>query len=344
MPGTHRMNPLRSLKRLGFDSFVISLIVVVFLAYMVPQGGSGTGPFSLSQLGNYGVSVIFFFYGMKLSIQKLRLGLNNWKLHILIQCSTFILFPLVMFRLGVVVISGELERLWLGSFFLASLPSTVSSSVVMVSIAEGNIPAAIFNASLSSVLGVFITPLWMGLASIQGAGSLELENVFMKLIIQVLLPLILGMLLNKPLGYWAEAKKQQLKYFDQSIILIIVYTSFSASFENKMFATISIAEIILFMFMMMALFFLVFFIIRWICQRMHFTNEDTITAVFCGSKKSLVHGTVMARVLFANSTITGVLLLPLMVYHALQLIAASILANGMIKRGDKSVNGNRWRR
>lgn len=50
-----------------------------------------------------------------------------------------------------------------GRLFLATLPSTVSSSVVMVSIAGGNMAAAIFNASVSSLIGVFVTPLWMGI-------------------------------------------------------------------------------------------------------------------------------------------------------------------------------------
>ena len=49
-------------------------------------------------------------------------------------------------------------------------------------------------------------------------------------------------------------------------------------------------------------------------------------AVFCGSKKSLVHGSVMAGLLFPATAATGLLLLPLLLYHALQIVLASSMA------------------
>jgi solute carrier family 10 (sodium/bile acid cotransporter), member 7 len=136
-----------------------------------------------------GISFIFFFYGVKLSPQKLKEGLSNWKLHLVVQSTTFLVFPLVVL-LFYALFGDEANYLWLGTFYLAALPSTVSSSVVMVSIAGGNLPAAIFNASISSMVGIFITPLWMDLMLPETSVSFDLTDTFIKLSLQVLLPVI----------------------------------------------------------------------------------------------------------------------------------------------------------
>ena len=64
---------------------------------------------------------------------------------------------------------------------------------------------------------------------------------------------------------------------------------------------------------MAALFFLVFGIVWWISHRMHFNREDRIVALFCGSKNSLVHRTVLSKVLGSDQTRTGILLLPIVI-------------------------------
>lgn len=321
----------RLLNKAGLDGFILALISMIVLARLWPQGGIGKGTFSLSGLANYGVSMVFFFYGLKLSKEKLKAGLGNWRLHLVIQASTFILFPLMALVVKPLFANTSAEILWLGTFFLASLPSTVSSSVVMVSIAEGNIPAAIFNASISSIIGVFITPLWIRLVMPPSEGGVELGHIIGKLILQVLIPVIAGIVLHRFWGKWAEKNKKQLKYFDQTIILIIVYTAFCESFEQHMFDSLGIVQLLLLSVAMLVLFFMAYFLITLISKGLSFNRADRITGVFCGSKKSLVHGTVMSKVLFSAATPTGILLLPLMLYHALQLIIASIIAKRMAR-------------
>lgn len=323
------------LSNIGFDGFILALLAMIVLASIYPQGGIGEGPYSLSSLASYGVSAVFFFYGLRLSGKKLKAGLSNWKLHLLVQSSTFVLFPLLLLLFKPLFINSSAHVLWLGAFFLASLPSTVSSSVVMVSIAEGNIPAAIFNASISSIIGVFITPLWMQLAITTSGESTDLKSIFVKLILQVLLPVIIGLALHVKWGTFAEKYKKQLKYFDQLIILIIVYTAFCDSFARHMFSNVGMVEIGLLALCMLALFFFMYWLLTALCNLLGFNREDRITTVFCGSKKSLVHGTVMSKVLFANSTIAGILLLPLMLYHALQLIMASMLAQRLARHKNR---------
>jgi solute carrier family 10 (sodium/bile acid cotransporter), member 7 len=218
------------------------------------------------------------------------------------------------------------EILWLGMFYLAALPSTVSSSVVMVSIAGGNIPAAIFNASISSLMGVFITPLWMGIFLTAQSGDFDMGSVMANLVLQVLAPVLLGILLHKRWGAFAERNRQRLRIFDQVIILLIVYTSFSDSFARNMFSGLGLQDLLLLGIAVIALFFVAYSLIGFVCKAMGFGPDNRITALFCGSKKSLVHGTVMSKILFPDATIVGLILLPIMIYHAFQLLAASVIA------------------
>lgn len=312
------------LSRFGIDGFLLGIILVILLAYFFPQPGIITEPVSLEQVSGYGVSVIFFFYGLRLNINKLAIELKNWRMHITIQVITFLVFPLIALLIKPLFNTDSIT--WLGIFYLCTLPSTVSSSVVMVSIAEGNVPAAIFNASVSTLLGVFITPLWMipfieSNAVYAGTGA-----IIMKLIVQVMLPVAAGLLLHKYGGSFAEKNKKRLKLFDQSVILLIIYTSFCHSFYNHTFEVLSLSSLLFVCVGMAALFFIVYFFTKYVCRIFKFKQKDTITVLFCGSKKSLVHGTVMSKVLFASTMPVSLILLPIMLYHSLQLIFAGIIA------------------
>lgn len=323
---------LEVLGKVGLDGFVLMIGTMILLAYFMPMPGLIKEPFSLGDIANVGVSFIFLFYGLRLSVEKLKAGLANWKMHIVVQLTTFLFFPLLVLAFRPLFIDTDFELLWLGVFFLAALPSTVSSSVVMVSIAKGNIPAAIFNASISSLIGVVVTPLWVGLFIASATGNFDITDIVIKLILQVLLPVIIGISLNSRFGTIAEKHKKQLKYFDQAIILTIIYTSFCKSFSEHLFEGFTALELVGLATGMMVLFFAVFLCVGLLSRLLGFSDEDHITVLFCGSKKSLVHGTVMSKVLFQQSTITGIILLPLMLYHSLQLIAASIIAQRMARR------------
>lgn len=331
------MNPiprfLSLLHKIGIDGFMFGIISMIFLAYLAPSIGSAKKPVSLEQIANAGVSLIFFFYGLRLSAAKLAAGLANWKMHFVIQLSTFVFFPVILLLFKPLFAGTSAEMFWMGGFFLAALPSTVSSSVVMVSIAGGNIPAAIFNASISSLIGVFMTPLWTGLfiAGSQGSGSFNAGDIALKLTLQVIVPVTAGIILNGKFGAFAEKHKKALKISDQTVILLIIYTSFCKSFAGHIFDEFSFLQIVLLGASMVALFFFVMGCMTLTGKLLKFNHTDRITVLFCGSKKSLVHGSVMVKVLFPGSPATGILLLPLMMYHALQIIIASVLARKIAK-------------
>jgi len=320
------MSKLRdTLKKVGLNNFFFLLVGMIFLAKFFPEWGTAEGPLPLKNITGIGISFIFFFYGVKLSPQKLKEGLSNWKLHLLVQSTTFLIFPLVVLVLYAIWGNPE-SYLWLGTFYLAALPSTVSSSVVMVSIAGGNLPAAIFNASISSIVGIFITPLWMDLMLPEAAMNFDLTDTFVKLCLQVLFPVIFGLFLHRYLIGFVNRNQTALKNFDQGIILLIVFTAFAESFAENMFAGQTTAELILLGVLMLSFFGLMMALMFALSSLMKFSLADTITVVFCGSKKSLVQGAVMGRVMFPDPSVFGIILLPLMVYHALQLMAGSAIA------------------
>jgi sodium/bile acid cotransporter 7 len=226
----------------------------------------------------------------------------------------------------------ESDLLWVGAFYLAAVPSTVSSSVVMVSIAGGNISAAIFNASVSSLIGIFLTPVWMNLfVTSHSLSASDLTDVILHLCLQVLLPVAAGIALHGKLGFLTVRFKNQLRHVDQAIILLIVFRAFCDSFLNNMFEGYTIIELLILGGLMLMLFLVMLGIMQVLALRMGFSREDRITVIFCGSKKSLIQGVVMGQILFPDAAAFAIVLLPLMLYHALQLFAGSILAQQMAR-------------
>ncbi|WP_324677933.1 bile acid:sodium symporter family protein [Hymenobacter sp. GOD-10R] len=324
------------LARIGLDPFLLALAGVVGLAYLAPSIGSDESPIPWHQITTIGVGLIFFFYGLRLSMEKLRVGMRNWRLHVLVQLTTFVLFPLLALAARPLFAHEENATLWSSIFFLTTLPSTVSTSVVMVSIAGGNIPAAIFNASISSLIGIVATPLLTSLVLNTNTEGANLGGLVTDLLLQVVLPVVAGVLLNARLGAFAAKHSNALRLSDQFVILLIVYTAFCESFARHVFQGYSALGIVALSAGMAGLFFLVYGIVTLISRLLGFSEEDRITAVFCGSKKSLVHGTVMANLLFPGTAATGALLLPLMLYHAIQILIASIIARAQGRQNEQA--------
>jgi sodium/bile acid cotransporter 7 len=325
------MISFQKIKRFMPDGFIMAIIAMIMLAYLVPGIGAKGSVVELKTVSRYAIMLLFFFYGLRLSPEKLINDLKNWKLHLTIQLLTFVFIPLVVLLFYPIFKNGEYYLLWLAVFFLAALPSTVSSSVVMVSIARGNIPGAIFNASISGVIGIVITPLWMSFFLKASSADFDFAKTLTDLVIQILIPVIAGLLLHRFWGKWALKNKGYLSLFDKCVILTIVYNSFSESFSNGIFSSIPNWTLFALTGAVIALFFIVYGFSNRISRLIGFTREEQITVVFCGSKKSLVHGSVMASVLFAGSAAASLFLVPIMIYHAFQLFYISIVARKMGK-------------
>lgn len=310
----------------GLDGFLLSLLAAVALAWIAPDPGRTGGPLHAEYAAGYGISLIFFLYGLRLSPEKMRAGVTQWRLHLAVQVATYLLFPALV--LTALLLAGDAvpPDLRLGFFYLAALPSTVTSSVVMTSIAEGNVPGAIFNASLSSLIGVFATPLWMAWFMSTHGQPMPLGAVILKIVLLLLVPVVLGQLARPKLTGWLNRHGWLPKLFDRAVIVIIVYNAFCDSVRAgvwvhnglAMVATVLAADFCL---------FAVMFAVTWSASRAGgFDRGDTIACVFCGSKKSLATGVPLARVIFGAGTPLGLILAPIMIYHLMQLIIISIIA------------------
>ncbi len=305
-----------------FNGFIAALFGAILLAYLLP---SIPGYFKLGIIIDIGIGLIFFFYGLKLSPADLKRGFLNYRAHILIQLTTFVIFPLLTFLFLPVFEGGTGSEIWLAIFFLGVLPSTVSSSVVMVAIAKGNLPTAIFNASISGLIGIIATPLWLSLFMLK-TGEFEISDIILKLFFQIVLPLFLGLWLQRFFVNLVKTYNRQLGLFDKFVIFLIVYSSFSNSFSSGLFDTITGFDLLKLSVIVVLLFFVIYSLTGLISRWWNFSREDTITVKFAGTKKSLVHGSVMAKIIFGSSASMGLFLLPIMLYHILQLVIIAIFA------------------
>ncbi|MCH4822899.1 bile acid:sodium symporter [Gramella lutea] len=308
--------------------FIAAIFLAIAIAWFLPQG---IDILPLKTITDIGVGLIFFFYGLKLSPAEFKAGVINYRVHIIIQVTTFIIFPLLCLLCLPFFEDGLTSDLWIALFFLGTLPSTVSSSVVMVALAKGNLPTAIFNASLSGLLGIVATPLWIGFV-LEKTADFDFLIVLQKLFLQIILPLLIGLFFQRYFGDLARKYGRQLGLLDKTTIILIIYSSFSKSFTSDLIESIELGDLLKMSLIVVVLFFLVFFGLAYFSKIAGLNTEDKIAAQFCGTKKSLVHGSVMVRVLFGNAANSGLLLLPIMLYHSTQLILVAWFAEKYKKR------------
>lgn len=320
--------------RRKFDWFLAGMVAAVGLAWLVPDPGARGGILHPELLTKIGVALIFFLHGVALSSSALRAGTLRWRLHLVVQASTFLLFPIL--GLALLRLAGRWMEpdLRLGFFYLCALPSTVSSSVAMTAAARGNVAAAVFNATLSSLLGVFLTPLWIGWMIGGGGQAVPLGRVMLDLIVWLVLPLAVGQLSRPWLGAWASRHKKGINAVDRATILLLVYTSFCDSMKSGVWTGHGAGAVGLALAGATALFFLVLALVGGACDALRFPPEDRIAAVFCGSKKTLASGVPMAQLIFGANPGLSLILLPIMVYHPLQLLVCGALAGRWARRLD----------
>ena len=313
------------------DNFTLAMIATVIAASFFPCHGQGEIIFN--NITHVAVSLLFFLHGAKLSREAVIAGITHWRLHLLVMLCTFALFPLLGLVLKPLLTPLVTPDLYLGILFLCMLPSTVQSSIAFTAAARGNVPAAICSASASNLFGIFLTPVLVGLlTSAQMAGGSPLESA-LQIALQLLLPFIAGQIARRWIGGWVERNKALTRLVDQGSILLVVYTAFSEAVGQGLWHEVSWATLAGLMVINVLLLGLVMFISAQAARRLGFNREDRIAIVFCGSKKSLASGVPMAKVLFAGGAL-GAVVLPLMLFHQLQLMVCAVLAQRYAKEVD----------
>jgi sodium/bile acid cotransporter 7 len=316
------------------------MLAAVVLAWLLPGPGARGGILHPELLTKGGVALIFFLHGVAISFDALKAGTLRWPLHLVVQSCTFLLFPLLGIAMLWLVGDRVQPDLRLGFFFLCALPSTVSSSVAMTAAARGNVPAAVFNATLSSLLGVFLTPLWIGWMLKSSGVAMPMGGVIRDLVIWLVLPLLAGQLSRPWLKGWAVRHKAFIHVVDRLTILLLVYTSFCDSIRLGVLSAHGLTPVVMTLVGSLILFIMVMSICAFVCDRLHFTPPDRIAAIFCGSKKTLASGVPMAQLIFVGRPGLGLILLPIMIYHPMQLLICGALATRWAREG-QPVAGSR---
>ena len=311
---------LQSLKKP--DPLIVLIILAVILAVIAPARGDFAETFG--QLTNVAIAFLFFLYGARLSTQEALNGLKHWRLHLTILAFTFVVYPLIGIALRPLTafISHDM---YLGILFLTLVPSTVQSSVAFTSIAKGNVAGAIVSASTSNLVGVFITPALIMLLMGTGGGVHIDTSVFGEIALLLLAPFLLGQLTRRWVGKFAQSKAT--KVVDRGSIAMVVYSAFSKGVVDGIWSSISIWELVFLVVFAAVLVAFMLWLTKKVSEKLRFSRSDTVAIEFCGSKKSLATGLPMASVIFASGgTSLGLLILPLMIYHQVQLMMCSWLA------------------
>ena len=331
------MHAFKHLKRVVTDWFLCGMLLATILAYFFPHFGARGGAMHAEVVINVGVFLVFFLHGVNLSSEQIRHGLKNWRLHMMVQGFTFVVFPLIWLVCDRLLASHVPALLMLGFFYLCALPSTISSSVALTGSANGNVPAAILNASLSSVLGIFITPWLVSLVVGSGAGGIDLGSTLVDLCAMLLLPLILGQLVRPLLGRFFARYKRYTNIVDKLVILLLVYSAFCGSMVSGLWQQQG-QVVIVTAFVGVALLLAVILTLTTRTARgLGFNHADEVAAVFCATKKSLAAGAPMAALIFGNNPGLGLILLPIMIYHPLQLVVCSVMAESYAQRNRDQV-------
>lgn len=311
------------------DNFTLALVAVVALASVLPCSGTAAVVFDI--VTNIAIGLLFFMHGAKLPREAIVAGFTHWRLHLLIFACTFVMFPLLGLGLRPLLEPIVGATLYPGMLFLCALPATVQSAIAFTSIARGNVPAAVCSASGSSLIGVFLTPALVGLMLAQGGNATVSLDAMRSIVVLLLLPFIAGQVARRWIGAWVERHRTVLGSVDRTSILLVVYTAFSAAMIEGLWQQIEPTALLGLLAGCALLLALALAATTFAARRLGFDKEDEITIVFCGSKKSLASGIPMARVLFAAPAV-GAMVLPLMVFHQLQLMVCAVLAQRYARR------------
>ncbi|MCU5771355.1 bile acid:sodium symporter [Erwiniaceae bacterium BAC15a-03b] len=314
------------------DPLMVKLIITVLLASFLPARGDFVVFFHW--LTTAAIALLFFMHGAKLSREKIIAGSSHWRLHLWVMFSTFVLFPIVglLFAWWHPVDIGE--DIYTGFMYLCILPATVQSAIALTSLAGGNVAAAICSASASSLLGVFISPLLVGLVMNVHSDSATngLEQIG-SIMLQLLLPFVVGHLSRRWIAGWVERHRGLIGKTDQTSILLVVYSAFSEAVVNGIWNRVGVTTLLFILAVSLGLLFVILAINLLAARLFGFNRADEITILFCGSKKSLANGVPMANILFPASAV-GIIVLPLMIFHQVQLMVCSMIAQRYKKKGE----------
>ncbi len=318
------------LARLRPDGYILLILGMVVLASVLPARGE-VRP-ALEAAVSIGIGLVFFLHGARLSREAVIAGATQWRLHALILAATFVLFPLL--TLGATALPGWVlpASLAPGLVFLGCLPSTIQSSIGFTAIARGNVAATVAAATASNLIGIVLTPVLAGLLLHRTGGGVSLEGL-QAIVLQLLAPFLAGHLLRPWIGGFVGRHSRALSRLDRGSILLVVYAAFSDAVTGGLWSRLGALDLVRLTLVCGVLLALVLSLTLAAARAMKLSTPDEITLVFCGSKKSLASGVPMAGVLFPGDAL-GLVLLPVMIFHQIQLMVVAVIAQRYSERPD----------
>jgi len=318
--------------RLKIDTYLLLIVAMVVAASFLPARGAAATDFGWAT--KIAIGLVFFLHGARLSREAVIGGLTHWRLHLIVLAATFGLFPLLC--LGVAALPAWITPPALagGIVFLGCLPSTIQSSIGFTVIARGNVAAAVAAASASNLLGIVLTPILVGLL-LHAKGAVSAGSAW-AIVLQLLAPFLAGQLLRRWIGGWVARHARLVQLVDRGSILLVVYTAFSSAVVGGVWSQIGALDLARLLVLCAALLGIVLAATFFAARALRFATPDEIAIVFCGSKKSLASGVPMAGVLFPAAA-AGLALLPLMLFHQIQLMACAVIAQQYARRADAAL-------
>jgi solute carrier family 10 (sodium/bile acid cotransporter), member 7 len=306
----------------------------VALATLLPCRGPWATAFGY--ITNAAIVLLFFLHGSKLSREAIVAGLSHWRLHLLVLVSTYVLFPVLGLAAQAAGKGWVEPSLLSGLLFLTLLPSTVQSSIAFTSVAGGNVAAAVCSASASNLIGIFLTPILVGslMGAHGGGGSLEAVRT---VVLQLLLPFAVGHFSRPITARWLDKRKKLVGIADRTSIILVVYTAFSAAVVEGLWGKLSVADLAAVLVLDAVILAIVLVATTVAARKLGFSKPDEVAIVFCGSKKSLASGVPMAGMLFPAAAV-GPMIVPLMLFHQIQLMVCAVLARRYAKATAQSAS------
>lgn len=310
------------LARLIPDKFILLLLATIGLATLIPAHGRGLA--IVSVISNIAIFSLFFFHGLRLAHEAVWAGLRHWRLQLSVLAFVFGVMPLAGLATSALLPGLLSPPVWLGILFLCALPSTVQSAIAYSSVAGGNVAASVIAAALSNLAGVVLTPLVFAALAHVGGVAIDLSTIS-RIAALLLLPFVLGQIARHWLAAWAERNRGWIGRLDKLTIIITVYVAFSAAVTDGLWGRLDGAEMLRLLGFVAALLAFAMASAWGLGAVLGLPRADRITLLFSGAHKSLATGAPMARILFPAAQ-AGMIVIPLMIYHQLQLTVSAWIA------------------
>lgn len=316
-------------RRLVPDRFILILVATLVVATLLPATGRVLT--TIGWVSNAAIFLLFFLHGARLSRQSVVDGARRWRLQLAILGFGYGAFSLV--TLGVTrALTGWLApELLMGLIFLGVLPTTVQSSIAYASIARGNVAASVIAAAASNLIGVVLTPALFAVLASTAFGAISLAGVG-KIALLLLLPFALGQFLRNQALPTIQRHARLAGMMDKLTIVLAVFVAFSDAATQGLWNRVSPSALIGLVMVAFALLLLAFAAAWGLGGVMKLDPADRATMLFSGAHKSLATGAPMARILFPPA-LAGAVILPLMLYHQMQLMLSAIVSARLARDG-----------